>query len=257
MSRILLLGSQGDPAKDMVYNAIHPLFKIHSVFLEKPVSRLELLRRRVRRLGWMRVLGQVGFEMLVVRPLRFLSRDRIAEIKKIHSLDATPIPGDRTQIFPTVNDASCIERIAALQPDLVLVKGTRILSESLLSAIRAPVVNMHVGITPLYRGVHGAYWALAQNDPEHAGTTIHYVDKGIDTGRIIAQRKVQFGRGDNFVTYPLLQIAAGIELLKEYIPRLLAGETIPQPPVPGGRSRLWSHPTLWFYLRKRIFCGVK
>ena len=41
---------------------------------------------------------------------------------------------------------------------------------------------MHAGITPQYRGVHGGYWAVVNNDPEHCGVTIHFVDKGIDTG---------------------------------------------------------------------------
>ena len=46
-----------------------------------------------------------------------------------------------------------------------------------------PVINMHAGITLRYRGVHGGYWALAEQHPEWVGTTVHLVDPGIDTGR--------------------------------------------------------------------------
>jgi folate-dependent phosphoribosylglycinamide formyltransferase PurN len=35
--------------------------------------------------------------------------------------------------------------------------------------------------------VHGGYWALAENNPQLVGTTVHFVDTGIDTGEVIEQ----------------------------------------------------------------------
>ena len=257
MSRILLLGTQNDPAKDMVYNAIDPLFEIHTVILEKPVDRRVMLRKRIRKLGWFKVFGQIGFQLFVIKPLSFFSKKRVRELKKKLHLDTTPVPASKIKLYDTINDEECIQQIASLKPDLVLVKGTRILSKKILTTIRAPFINMHVGITPLYRGVHGAYWALANSDKKNAGTTIHYIDDGIDTGAIIAQEHIEIGPRDNFTTYPLIQIAAGIDLLKKNLPGILGGQKIIQEELPAGRSRLWSHPTIWFYLRKRIFHGVK
>ena len=46
----------------------------------------------------------------------------------------------------------------------MVVNGTRILSRRMLESIDAVFLNMHVGITPKYRGVHGGYWALANGD---------------------------------------------------------------------------------------------
>jgi methionyl-tRNA formyltransferase len=48
--------------------------------------------------------------------------------------------------------------------------------------------GVHAGITPRYRGTHGGYWVLLNNDPGHCGVTIHLVDPGIDTGSIVARR---------------------------------------------------------------------
>jgi methionyl-tRNA formyltransferase len=216
-----------------------------------------MLRKRIRKLGWFKVFGQVFFQLFIVKPLGFLSRKRINELKKNLNLDTTPIPSSKVKLFETINDDECIELIAGLKPDLVLVKGTRILSKKILAAVNAPFINMHVGITPLYRGVHGAYWALANKDGKNAGTTIHYVDPGIDTGSVIAQEYIEVTEKDNFITYPLVQIAAGIALLKKYLPAILRGEKILQEKLPEGRSRLWSHPTIWFYIRKRLFNGIK
>ena len=257
MSRILLLASRDDPAKDMVYNAINPLHEISLVILEKPVSKTNMIKRRVKKLGFIKVLGQLAFQTLVVKGLTALSKKRRNELLKTLQLDTTKIPAEKVKHADTVNDDVCIEYIRTFQPDLILVKGTRIISKKILECTNAPFINMHVGITPRYRGVHGAYWALANNDRQNAGTTIHYVDAGIDTGNVIAQQRIEISAKDNFVTYPLIQIAAGIELLKEVIPQVISGNKKTLAVTEKSGSRLWYHPTIWYYLRRRIFNGVK
>ncbi len=257
MPRILLLGSRFDPAKDMVYNAINPLFEIHTVILEAPVSKSSMIKRRIKKLGIIKVFGQLCFQVLVVKCLNLLSRKYKKQLMASLGLDTTPLPEQKARLVETVNDDECIRIIREVKPDLVLVKGTRIISAKVLEAAGVPFVNMHVGITPQYRGVHGAYWALANKDAAHAGTTIHFVDKGIDTGNIIAQQIIDIGPKDNFVTYPLKQIAAGIDLLRLSLPKLLQGEKLTHPSLSDGPSRLWSHPTIWYYLKKRISSHVK
>jgi folate-dependent phosphoribosylglycinamide formyltransferase PurN len=91
------------------------------------------------------------------------------------------------------------------------VNGTRIISKEVLNCVDAVFINMHAGITPKYRGAHGAYWALYNKDRENAGVTIHLVDEGIDTGNIIYQSVVPITEKDNFATYPTLQTCVGVE----------------------------------------------
>jgi methionyl-tRNA formyltransferase len=253
----LLLASRDDPAKDMVYNAINPLHEISLVILEKPVNKLSMIKRRVKKLGIIRVLGQLAFQTIVVKLLASLSKKRRTELMKSLNLNTARIPAEKVKQVDTINDDVCLEQIRSFEPDLILVKGTRIISKKILSCTNAPFINMHVGITPRYRGVHGAYWALANKDRENAGTTIHYVDAGIDTGNIIAQQRIEISSKDNFITYPLLQIAAGIELLKSIIPQVLSGNKNTVAVKSETVSRLYYHPTIWYYLRRRIFNGVK
>ena len=77
------------------------------------------------------------------------------------------------------------------------------------SAIDVPVINIHAGVTPRYRGVHGGYWALREGRPGLAGSTVHLVDPGIDTGGILAQATFTAGDADSIATYPLLHLACG------------------------------------------------
>ena len=78
--------------------------------------------------------------------------------------------------------------IAALKPDLVVSAGfMRILSPKIVE--RFKVINSHPSLLPLFPGAHAVRDALAAGATE-SGTTIHWVDAGLDTGEIIAQERL-------------------------------------------------------------------
>jgi methionyl-tRNA formyltransferase len=104
--------------------------------------------------------------------------------------------------------------------------------------------------------VHGGYWALVDRCPEHCGVTVHLVDEGIDTGNVLRQARVEPTPEDNFVTYPLLQLGAGLPLLLDEAAKALDGRLVPRP-YPPGASRLRTHPTIWEYARHRLAADVK
>jgi phosphoribosylglycinamide formyltransferase-1 len=79
--------------------------------------------------------------------------------------------------------------IAALRPDLVVSAGfMRILPEAITS--RFKIINSHPALLPLFPGAHAVRDALSAGASE-SGSTIHWVDAGVDTGPIIAQEKVE------------------------------------------------------------------
>jgi methionyl-tRNA formyltransferase len=244
--RVLMLAQAGD-STTIVFNALRREFDVVDVVLEPKVPAITLLRRRARRMGLPKVLGQMAFRTLLVPQLARSARARVEEICSEYELDRTPIPASNIVHVPSVNSERARELIGAFAPSLVVVNGTRIISEETLRCIDVPFVNVHVGITPLYRGVHGAYWALAERDHGNCGVTVHLVDNGVDTGGILGQGRIVPSDRDNFVTYPYLQYAAAIPLLLKILPALLAGRATVRP-APQGTSRLWSHPTLAEYL---------
>jgi phosphoribosylglycinamide formyltransferase-1 len=79
--------------------------------------------------------------------------------------------------------------IAALKPDLVVSAGfMRILSERITNKFK--IINSHPALLPLYPGAHAVRDALTAGATE-TGTTIHWVDAGVDTGKVIAQERVE------------------------------------------------------------------
>jgi methionyl-tRNA formyltransferase len=253
---LVMLTARTTALAPVVYNAVARQHPVARVLVEEPVSRVRLLQRRVRRLGIATVTGQVLFQTLAAPVLAHRAQERVRAIHAEYALDATPIPADAITTVPSMNAPETRALLAALAPRVVLVFGTRILTAATLAAMDARFINLHAGITPLYRGVHGGYWALHDGHPEHFGATVHLVDTGIDTGAIIAQSYIIPTRRDDFATYPLLQTAAALPVLVDAISQALRGELTPVA-APASDSRLRSHPTLGSYLRARIGRGVK
>jgi len=156
----------------------------------------------------------------------------------------------------SVNSDETIHLLQELQPSVVVVSGTRIIAAKVLHCTPTVFINMHAGITPMYRGVHGGYWALVKHDVEACGVTVHEVDTGVDTGRILGQTRITPNGSDNFATYGFLQLVAGLPLLKKAIADACAGRLQPLA-APAGASQLWTHPTLTQYVYHWVKSGVK
>lgn len=87
------------------------------------------------------------------------------------------------------------ETIAKYDPDLVVLAGfMRLLAPSVVARFR--IVNTHPALLPVFPGAHAIRDALAAGVAE-TGVTVHWVDDGVDTGPVIAQRAVPVEPGDD------------------------------------------------------------
>jgi folate-dependent phosphoribosylglycinamide formyltransferase PurN len=252
--KVIILAGRGESTTLMV-NALKDCFSIQMVVVESPVQKKHLLRLRLKRLGLTVVIGQVLFMAYIKIWLRRKSQTRINEIINYATLDDGQINSSMVFEVDSINSKEVICVLQKHRPDVVVVNGTRIIKKEIIEAINVPFINTHVGITPKYRGVHGAYWALTEKDIEHCGVTVHLVDTGIDTGGVLYQDVITVTEKDNFSTYPYLQTVAAIPLMKKSIIEV-ANKTFQTKKV-DLPSKLWSHPTLMEYIKYRIFRNVK
>ena len=80
--------------------------------------------------------------------------------------------------------------IEGLGADLIALAGyMQLLSEPFVARFRNRVVNIHPALLPSFPGLDAIGQALAAG-AEVTGVTVHFVDEGVDTGRVIAQRVV-------------------------------------------------------------------
>jgi folate-dependent phosphoribosylglycinamide formyltransferase PurN len=243
--KVILLVSDCESSR-WVYHALKEIVHIEMVVLEQPISKKELAKNRIKKIGLMPVIGQVLFSVLIVPLLKLQSKKRKAYLVNKYGLNNSDFSSSKTCRVSSVNDEASLKAISLFQPDIIVVNGSRIISKKILQSTKALFVNMHVGITPYYRGSHGGYWALRNNDAANFGTTIHLIDAGIDTGAVIKQVFIKPDKQDNFVTYQVLQAAIGIDALKEVLTNMITGnyETTKHTE----KGNLYFQPTLWQYL---------
>lgn len=246
--KVVVMAAPG-PSTDILVNWLKDAgFPPAAILLEQAQSRRSLLRGRWRRLGARAVLGQLAFMALVSPLLRRKGVSRRGEILREYGLRDDPLPEVWFTRIASANAPETVDLMRDLGPDVVVLNGTRILKPAILAATPAPVLNIHAGITPAYRGVHGGYWALWQGRPEDFGATLHLVDRGVDTGGILAHCRVDPAPADNFTTYPLLQLAVALPALSACLGQIRDRQELCVLPAPPGPSRQWYHPTLWEYL---------
>lgn len=251
-----MLASDGR-STNILYNAVVRDFEIGNVIIEDSVSAVKFLKQRYKKVGLVRVVDQLFFIATINKFLSIMTTKRQAKIMISDKLYDREIPQDKITRVKSANAAETIQRIKDINPDIILVNGTRILSKKLLDSTTAKIVNIHAGITPDYRGVHGAYWAYVNKEPQMAGVTLHYVDSGVDTGNIIAQASITINSEDNFATYPLIQLSAGINLLFYFLNDFINMNTRKPALLNKGVSKQWYHPGFFEYLYHRFFNGIK
>lgn len=85
-----------------------------------------------------------------------------------------------------INSNAVVKEIKLQSPNIIIVMGTSILHTEVLNAANdALIINIHGGYLPYYKGNHCFFFALFNRDYDKIGSTIHFIDKGVDTGPII------------------------------------------------------------------------
>jgi len=254
MKIIMLTG--GGRSSMYTYNALKSDFEISKFLIADSISRIAIIKRRINKLGLLKVINQLAFQIFIVQILTFFSKNKIKQKEIDLQLVSDNVPNEKIVSLGKLNSNNTIRILRKIKPDLIIVNGTSIISSKILDCTNALFINTHVGITPEYRGVHGGYWALRNGDKNNFGVTIHVVDKGIDTGSIIYQESTNVNKEDNFITYPLLQYALAIPLLKKAINDVKLNQ-LKTYKKENTRSILYYHPTITEYLSGLIFKGVK
>ena len=119
-------------------------------------------------------------------------------------------------------DTAMADWLEAHGAELVVLAGyMHLLRPCFLDRFPGRVINVHPALLPQFPGAHAIEDALAAGVPV-TGATVHYVDEGVDTGDVIAQREVQVLDGDTVETLRARIQAVEHELLPTVVRELAA-----------------------------------
>jgi methionyl-tRNA formyltransferase len=121
-----------------------------------------------------------------------------------------------------------VEDVLSLEPDLIVTAAFgQILPKELLEAPKFGCINVHASLLPELRGGAPIHYSILQGK-DKTGITIMYMAEKLDAGDILTQAEVRIEERDTVGSLHDKLSEAGVRLLSETIPQLLAGKLTPK-----------------------------
>jgi folate-dependent phosphoribosylglycinamide formyltransferase PurN len=166
---------------------------------------------------------------------------------------APPVEPDL--VVESVNDPAIASYLGSRKVDLVILNLCAVVAGDQLARLGAPVVNVHPGINPRYRG-GGVTWTLSEGAFDLVGPTFHAAADKADAGVTLAIALIDPFDRPKGVEEILWEVhLRGVDLAIAYV----KGEVLPPPPawLSSLESRFYPYPGLsvWFRAFRRLRNG--
>lgn len=131
-------------------------------------------------------------------------------------IDKIQFPNEEQQYETIIN------ALAEVNTDLIVLAGyMKILQPELINLYRDRIINIHPSLIPKFCGKgyygHRVHDAVLSSGEKMSGATVHFVDEGVDTGRIILQEQVKVEEKDTVETLSARILAVEHEILPKAI----------------------------------------
>jgi methionyl-tRNA formyltransferase len=142
-----------------------------------------------------------------------------------------------------VNADATLDAVRGLDPELIFVVGwSQLVRDPLIELAREGVFGMHPTLLPRHRGRAPIPWAILSGLARTGVTLFEIVDATADSGAIVGQAVVDIGPDETAETLFERLSGAHVELIREYVPQLVA-RTAPRLPQDPRRASSWAKRT--------------
>ena len=183
----------------------------------KPQGKLE----RARKL-WKRYTLAQMFSRAILMVLRAAWRDSSRSTE-----DVTKVFGaancsrftrdDLVSHVSGINTKEGVGVVTSLQPDILLIFGTGIVGKKVLSLPTRIALNMHTGISPIYRGCDCTFWPVHNGELHMLGATVHECTALVDGGKIFATAHASVEAGDSLFSIFARCVKTGANLYAQTV----------------------------------------
>lgn len=138
----------------------------------------------------------------------YFSDDKIQNVQIKNTIEVKTGESNSTDIF---------DWIKTLAPDIILLFGSSLIKDHILDEFPNQVVNLHLGLSPYYRGSGTNFWPLVNKEPECVGGTIHLAVRKVDAGGILSQFRANLDINDTPHDVGNKTILEGIRVLPKVL----------------------------------------
>jgi len=135
---------------------------------------------------------------------------------------------------------------------LVLINGFGIIKESILNISKKGIVSYHHGDMRKYRGMPSCFWEL-YNGEAHMGVTVQLLDKGLDSGKVLLEKKVIIKKNDNLKSLTKRAYSESTDMMLKAL--LKINENNGNGIKLNNLGKLYTLPNLrqWFFFKFKLF----
>ncbi|MEZ5757430.1 MAG: formyltransferase family protein [Emcibacteraceae bacterium] len=170
--------------------------KIQGVILNK-ILNLKRIKSEISRDG-VRLIRKI-YRKLILKSAEnpTTNNDNIITYMQKNSMNFVSIPEfcqeRNIDLIKTsdINNLQAENFIKERQPNCIIFTGGGLIRENIIKHSGRGVINCHMGILPIYRGMDVVQWPILRGDFNNIGLTTHLMDKSIDTGDIIKRRNIE------------------------------------------------------------------
>lgn len=154
------------------------------------------------------------FDMLSSSEHKFFSKyDKFPLVKKFH----LEMQG--------INNSEVVSWAKECNPEIVFIFGTGILDEAWLEQFPV-LINLHLGLSPFYKGSATLFWPFVNNEISCVGATIHLAVKDVDAGPILKRIKPDLEVGDDYYSINYKTIKKAINALPRIASDYMCGNLL-------------------------------
>jgi len=167
-----------------------------------------------------RLIGKIGMVEDDYSPLKEFQRDEEIEFNSLkkwaHANNVS------YTLVPSINHIRSEQFIKNKKPNYLIYGGGGIIRSNIIDAVDGNILNAHLGPLPEIRGMNAIEWSVLLN--ERNEITIHFIDHGIDTGKIVKSYPMQIEKGDTIEVIREKAKVKGVEGLVDAVSNNLIGK---------------------------------
>jgi folate-dependent phosphoribosylglycinamide formyltransferase PurN len=233
MKIVLWIGNESNQLA--LANKINELYKIECIFLEKKSNKRQIT---------------IGVLIQKILEKIFFTKISMAWFKMLSHYNKLASHNSNITYFDVeyINSEDVYLKTKLINPDLIIVSGTRLIKDKLLSLNpKIGILNLHTGLSPYVKGgPNCTNWCIANNEFHLIGNTIMWIDRGIDSGNIVTTELTPLNGLENLAELHLKVMEHAHSLYLRAINEIIKGNisNVPQCDIAPGKV---------FYT---IMCGI-
>ena len=256
----IVTSSNHNPYGAMIIQRLQEMDRLPVCIISNEMTKAAKLQKRLRKREYSAIIKDAGYMLGRARPAGSAGGpSQLGQYAASRGYDSWNAPlltiasreGIPMARFSSFNTNEAIKFVEDNGVDILINAGHGIFRKWMIAAPKLGILNAHMGVLPAYRGMNVIEWSAFYGDP--IGVTVHFIDRGIDTGDILLSRELTLEEGDDFLNLRGRIQVLGIELLAECITLLEEDRLLGKVQAPEeGRQYFVMHPRLAAIAHRRL-----